>query len=149
MEHILYGFYEAVYAQAPGSAKIIHQESAMTTAHKVTFEYIEEIPILIIEGDVTSEADAEIMRVFGKLRDKYHPKHLIINFEKTSYINSAGIATLINIIQNINEVGGKVSFVGLTGHFQKVMDIVGISDFVNSFGSDYEAIAEIKAPKQS
>ena len=119
----------------------------MATAHKVTFEYTEGIPILIIEGDMTSEADAEVMRVFGKLRDKYHPKYLIINFEKTNYINSAGIATLINIIQNINEVGGKESFVGLTGHFQKVMDIVGISDFVNTFSSDYEAIADIKAPK--
>lgn len=119
----------------------------MTTAHKVTFEYTEGIPILVIEGDMTSEADAEVMRVFGKLREKHHPKYLIINFEKTNYINSAGIATLINIIQNINEVGGKVSFVGLTGHFQKVMDIVGISDFVNTFSSDDEAIADINASK--
>ncbi len=119
----------------------------MGMAHKVTFEYTEDVPILIIEGDMTSEADAEVMRVFGKLKDKYHPKYLVINFEKTNYINSAGIATLINIIQNINEVGGKVSFVGLTGHFQKVMDIVGISDFVNTFSSDYDAIADIKTPK--
>jgi hypothetical protein len=28
-----------------------------------------------------------------------------------------------------------------------LMDIVGISDFVNTFSSDYEAIADIKAPK--
>jgi anti-anti-sigma factor len=119
----------------------------MGIAHKATFEYTEDIPILIIEGDMTSEADAEVMRVFEKLKEKYHPKHLVINFEKTNYINSAGIATLINIIQNINEVGGKVSFVGLTGHFQKVMDIVGISDFVTTFNSDYDAIADIKTRK--
>jgi len=31
--------------------------------------------------------------------------------------------------------------------FRAGVSIVGISDFVNTFSSDYEAIADIKAPK--
>ena len=64
---------------------------------------------------------------------------LIINFEKTKYINSSGIATLINIIQDSNERKGSISFVGMSDHLRKVMDIVGISDFVRICASNKDA----------
>jgi anti-sigma B factor antagonist len=119
----------------------------MDNTHKVSFEYIEDIPVMVIEGDMTSEADSDVMKTYQKIKEKNAPKSVVINFEKTNYINSAGIATLINIIQDIGEIGGKISIAGLSTHFQKVMDIVGISDFVDIYNTDYDAIREIKTAK--
>ena len=65
------------------------------------------IPIIHIAGEITSEADEEI-----------------------AYINSAGIATLISLITKAAENQGKIEFSGLNSHFRKVMDIVGLTDFV-------------------
>ena len=109
-------------------------------AHKITQELIGSVPVLFIEGDMTSEADEAVMLIYDEIKKNSPFTRLIFNFEKTNYINSAGIATLINVIQDMAETGGKVSFVGLSNHFLKVMDIVGISDFVEIFESNDKAI---------
>ena len=120
----------------------------MEKTHKVSTDIIENIPVLYVEGDITSEADCDIMKHYTDLKETHSPYHLVINFDKTKYINSAGIATLINIIQDLGDIGGKISFVGLSNHFQKVMDIVGISDFVDIFVSNEEAFKNIKKEKK-
>ncbi|MCX7678979.1 MAG: STAS domain-containing protein [Spirochaetes bacterium] len=112
---------------------------------KISKGEIEGMPVLIIEGDMTSESDSDVMKNYYELKKKYSPANLIINFEKTKYINSAGIASLINIIQDLQDINGKVIFVGLTNHFKKVMDTVGISDFVDIYNTNDEAIAKIKS----
>ena len=108
--------------------------------HIISHEVINKVPLVYIEGDMTSEADDAVMSLYNKLKTEFSPARLVFNFTKTSYINSAGIATLINIIQDMNDNGGKVSFVGLSNHFLKVMDIVGISDFVDIYETNQDAL---------
>lgn len=112
----------------------------MNQYHKITYDFIENIPVIYIEGDMTSDADKSVMGNYSEIRSKTETESLIVNFENTNYINSAGIATLINIIQDIGENKANISFVGLTPHFEKVMTIVGITDFVKIFKTNEEAI---------
>src|SRR6056297_1700731 len=121
--------------------------TGMEKTHKITTDVSEEVPVLFVEGDITSEADSDIMKHYTEMKETHSPYHMVINFDKTKYINSAGIATLINIIQDLGDIGGKISFVGLSNHFQKVMDIVGISDFVDIFHTNDEAFKHIAEDK--
>lgn len=87
------------------------------------------IPVIHIEGEITSEADEEIVNCYASIpKDK--KGRVLIDFSKTAYINSAGIATLISLITKASEHQGKIEFSGLNSHFRKVMDIVGLTDFV-------------------
>jgi len=113
------------------------------SSFSVTSHVIESIPIIFLEGDMTSESNNDVMKTFLSLKEKHHPHNLIINFEKINYINSAGMATIINIIQDLKEIQGEVKFVGLSEHIRGVMEIVGISDFVEIFNSNSEALSEI------
>lgn len=108
--------------------------------HKIAHEMINDVPVIFIEGDMTSEADETVMTIYDEIKKVSPFARIIFNFEKTNYINSAGIATLINVIQDMAETGGKVSFVGLSNHFLKVMDIVGISDFVEIYETNDKAL---------
>jgi anti-anti-sigma factor len=115
----------------------------MKYQYKISSESLESIPVINIEGDLTSDADGEVKSIYARLKDSYSMEKLIINFEKTKYINSSGIATLINIIQDANERKGKICFVGMSEHLQKVMDIVGISDFVQVRKTNQEAATSL------
>jgi anti-anti-sigma factor len=87
------------------------------------------IPVIHIEGEITSEADEDIVNSYASIpQDK--KERVLIDFSKTAYINSAGIATLISLISKASENQGKIEFSGLNSHFRKVMDIVGLTDFV-------------------
>ena len=111
----------------------------MKYSYKIHSDYFDGIPVIYIEGDMTSDSENDVKKVFTALSESAHIEKLIINFEKTKYINSSGIATLINIIQSVNEGHGEIAFVALSDHFQKVMDIVGITDFVRIFATNREA----------
>lgn len=118
----------------------------MESSFRISYEIVGGVPVLMVEGDMTSESDKDIIKVYRGIKEKYTPRNLIISFEKTNYINSSGIATLINMIQDIGEINGKISFVGLSDHFQKIMDIVGISDFVDIYNTEDDAILALKNP---
>jgi anti-sigma B factor antagonist len=115
----------------------------MERTYDITSDFIENTPVLTISGDLTQDADSDVYKTYNELKSKHNMKNMIINFEKIKYINSAGIATLINIIQDMDKTGGKAVLVGLTNHFQKVIDIVGISDFVDIYNTNAEAISEM------
>jgi anti-anti-sigma factor len=111
--------------------------------YSVHYEILDDVPVLYIVGDMTSDADNAVVSVFNELRKKKHSDKVIFNFKDTNYINSAGLATLINIIQEMEKSNGVVAFAGLTTHFQKVMDIVGITEFINIYETNEEAIGAI------
>jgi anti-anti-sigma factor len=115
----------------------------MKYQHKITTDMASNIPIIFIEGDLTSDADGDAKGVYSSVREKCASKKLIVNFENTKYINSSGIATLIHIIQDVNEKGGVIAFVGMSDHLKKVMNIVGISDFVQIFNSNKDAMQSL------
>jgi anti-sigma B factor antagonist len=112
----------------------------MKYQHKITSDTISSIPVIIIEGDLTSDADGDAKGVYSDVKEKFSSQKIIVNFENTKYINSSGIATLIHIIQDVNEKGGKIAFVGMSDHLKKVMNIVGISDFVQIFNTNNDAL---------
>jgi len=107
--------------------------------YKIIEDCINDLPIIVIEGDMTSDGDDDVKRIFSKIKRNYQTDIILINFEKTKFINSSGIATLINIIQDVQEKNGDIAFVGLSAHFRKVIDIVGISDYVHIFETNQEA----------
>ena len=115
----------------------------MRYQHKIYSETTNDIPVIIIEGDLTSDADSDAKNVYSEVKEKHTLDKIIINFEDTKYINSSGIATLINIIQDVNEKNGAIAFVGMSEHLKKVMGIVGISDFVQIYNTNDEAVGSM------
>jgi anti-sigma B factor antagonist len=111
---------------------------------KITTAIENNIPQIIIEGEMTSDADSEVKEAFNDVRSQTNAQHYIFNFGQTSYINSSGIATLIKIIQTMDEFKGKAYFVGMSEHFKKVMEIVGLSDFVEIYTNLDEAYTAIE-----
>jgi anti-anti-sigma factor len=120
----------------------------MKYIHKILNEAINGIPVIAVEGDMTSDADADVKKIYDQMAKSFPLDRLIVNFEKTKYINSSGIATLINVIQNVNEKNGKIAFVGMSDHFRKIMDIVGITEFVQVFQNN-ESAAEALGGKEN
>ncbi len=117
----------------------------MSGNYNVRYEYIENIPVLYIVGDMTSDADNDVMKTYNELKKDNTLEYMIFNFSETNYINSAGLATLINIIQEMSKLKGKVAFTKLNAHFRKVMDIVGITDFVVINDTNEDAVQAIKS----
>lgn len=97
-------------------------------------------PVIFLDGDITSEADQLLEEAYYEIRNHVKEKIYIFDFEKANYINSSGISSFIKIIHMHKEEDGDFIFTGLSEHLKKVMDIVGLTDYVKIYDSIETAI---------
>lgn len=72
--------------------------------------------------------------------------NIIIDFHRSDQINSIGIASLIAVIERVDETGGKLAFTGLSQTVREVFDIMGITRHVLVFDDAESARLSILPP---
>ncbi len=92
-------------------------------------------PVIFLDGDITSEADQLLEEAYFEIKNQIKEKIFIFDFSNSSYINSSGISSFIKIIHMHKEEDGDFIFTGLSEHLKKVMDIVGLTDYVKIYDS--------------
>jgi anti-anti-sigma factor len=110
----------------------------------INWKIKQNFPIVTLEGDITSEADHLLEEAYYEIRNQIKEKIYIFDFQKANYINSSGISSFIKIIHIHKEENGDFIFTGLSEHLRKVMDIVGLTDYVRIFDTIETAIDNCK-----
>ena len=111
----------------------------MPEKNEIKLEQQGEVTIMNIRGDVTSFSEIPLKDAYQKLVDQQAQK-IILKFDKGAYINSGGIALLINIMYQIRENKQAAAITGLSGHFKKIFNMVGITKFAAIFDTADEAL---------
>jgi anti-anti-sigma factor len=68
---------------------------------------------------------------------------LLLNFSKTGYINSGGIALIIGLLTQARKNSTQLSACGLNKHYQNLFRITRLSDFIRIFEDEESAVAEL------
>ncbi|MBA3947428.1 MAG: STAS domain-containing protein [Herpetosiphonaceae bacterium] len=100
------------------------------------------VTIIDLKGDVTTFADAKLNEAY-RAATASGSQPLILNFARSNYINSAGIAILIRIVTDVNRTGQKLAMVGLNDHFQKIFRMVGLAQYADLYEDEDQAIAAL------
>ncbi len=79
-------------------------------------------------GDLTENAEKDFD---SAIKPRVSPNcRMVMNFSRVQYINSSGIALLIAFITSLQAAGGVLRVYGLTPHFQKIFEIVGLTQYL-------------------
>lgn len=100
---------------------------------KLKWSLEKALPIIYLEGDITSEADPLLQEAYNEIKKQSKSTTYIFDFKKANYINSSGISAFIKLIHMHEDNNGNFIFIGLSEHLKKVMDIVGLTDFVKIY----------------
>lgn len=103
------------------------------------------ISILKIQGDITAQSEPHINKAYKELIDQGPTQLIIIQFEEDAYINSGGIAVLIQILAQTQKNNQQIGITGLSDHFKKIFGMVGITKFARIYGSLEEACESISS----
>jgi anti-anti-sigma factor len=68
---------------------------------------------------------------------------VLLDFTKVDYINSSGIALVIQLLMEATNAAQKVCAFGLSAHFTKVFTMVGITKYAGLFPTQAEALAAL------
>ncbi|MCK5193187.1 MAG: STAS domain-containing protein [Desulfobulbaceae bacterium] len=86
------------------------------------------VTMLNIQGDITSFSEPFLNDAYKDANDQGAQK-ILLKFDKDAYINSGGIAVLIQILANTKRNNQQISITGLSDHFKKIFHMVGITKF--------------------
>jgi len=100
------------------------------------------VTVLRFEGDIASTSKEAVLGTFQAL-PKETAKLVLLDFSKVDYINSSGIALVIQMLIEASNFGQKVNAFGLSAHFTKVFTMVGITKYARLFPTQSEALARL------
>jgi anti-anti-sigma factor len=66
---------------------------------------------------------------------------VVLNFERTGYINSTGIAVIVELLARARKDRREVHAYGLTDHYRQIFMITRLADFVTLHADERSAIA--------
>jgi len=97
------------------------------------------VTLFDIKGDVTTFSEPFLNEAYKNANDRGASK-ILLKFEESAYINSGGIAVLIQILAETYKNNKQVAITGLSNHFQKIFKMVGITKFAEIYDSEDEAL---------
>ena len=100
------------------------------------------VTVLRFEGDIASTSKEAVLGAYQAL-PKGTTRLVLLDFTGVEYINSSGIALIIQLLIEATNAGQKVYAFGLSPHFTKVFTMVGITKYAGLFPNQTEALAAL------
>ena len=117
----------------------------MEHKNDITLEQKDDLAVFHIQGDITAQSEPYINEAYTILNDQGPIQKFLIQFEEDAYINSGGIAVLIQILAQTQKNNQKIGITGLSEHFKKIFKMVGITKFANIYDSLEEALKSMSS----
>jgi anti-anti-sigma factor len=105
----------------------MQQQSTQVKVEEVQCGSGAPITVLRFAGDITSTSQPAVLGTYQGLPES--AKRILLDFSKVEYLNSSGIALVIQLMIAASKNGQAVQTFGLTPHFQKVFTMVGITKY--------------------
>ena len=116
----------------------------MQQSNEIKLEKQGEVTIFDIRGDITSFSEPFLNEAYQKANDQ-DARRILLKIEKDAYINSGGIALLIQIMAQIKRNNQFVVIAGISEHFKKIFNMVGITKFAKIYNTVEAAIDKLTA----
>jgi anti-anti-sigma factor len=116
--------------------------TSMTESLNLTVDRRDGLAVIYTEGYINNQGGEEIARAAYKLLDEGF-KVLLLNLAGTKIVNSIGISILIEIIEKMIEIEGKLGFCCLTPTIDKTFHIMGLAQYAPIFDTEERALAEL------
>jgi anti-anti-sigma factor len=117
--------------------------TSMSEILKLAVDRRDGLAVIYTEGYINNQGGEEIARAAYELLDAGF-KVLLLNLAGTKIVNSIGISILIEIIEKMIEINGKLGFCCLTPTIEKTFHIMGLAQYAPIFDTEDRAVAALR-----
>ncbi len=108
---------------------------------EITTEKIGAGWMMLLKGDVDMNTSPDVRKNLGEMFRQEKAKALLINLSGVRYIDSSGIATLVEAMQNCMKQGMKLRLVELSPSVRDVFELARLSSVFEIFANVNDAQA--------
>jgi anti-anti-sigma factor len=96
------------------------------------------VAVLDLVGDVDSAGEAALQRGYDEAALQGRP--IALNFSRTEYINSTGIALIVGLLAQARARGVQITAFGLSDHYREIFEITRLADFMTIADNEHGAV---------
>jgi anti-anti-sigma factor len=94
----------------------------------VAVRHAQDGPVLELVGDIDSGAEAALQTAWDEAAAG--ARTVALDFSRTTYINSTGIALIVQLLANARARGIALTARGLSEHYRTIFEITKLADFI-------------------
>jgi anti-sigma B factor antagonist len=98
------------------------------------------VTVFQVGGEINISTSPELRKLF----EKQPSKKLIVDLEKVSYIDSSGLATLVEILKKIKSQGGTLGLAGMSEKVKSLFEITKLDKLFVISTNQQEAVTRAK-----
>jgi len=91
-----------------------------------------------IQGEINISTSSELKKQFEKVTEP----NILINMAKVGYVDSSGLATLVEILKKAKANGGRIHLTQLSEKVYSLFEITKLDKLFGIFDNDEEAISK-------
>jgi len=95
--------------------------------------------VCYMSGEIDINTAPEVKKSFDKLINDKKEK-LVINFKDVSYVDSSGLATLVEILKGLRSYGGKLKLCNLSTKVKNLFEITKLEKLFDIAQDEEEAV---------
>src|SRR6478735_11826721 len=97
--------------------------------------------VVPLKGEIDLHVSPTVTAAFNDVIDKKKPERLVVDLTDVSYIDSAGLAALIQAMQKVEGYGGKFMLAGLQETVRSIFEISRLDQVFQIFPDADAALA--------
>lgn len=98
------------------------------------------IAVCYIDGEIDINSSPAIKKSFDKLLSSKAPK-LVINLAKVTYVDSSGLATMVEILKNMKSYGGRMRLACMSPKIKSLFEITKLEKLFEILADEETAIS--------
>jgi anti-anti-sigma factor len=114
----------------------------MQEVNEIKLETHDAVTIMDIKGDVTAFSEPFLNEAYQNVNSQGASK-ILLKFDNNAYINSGGIAVLIQVLAQTQKNDQMIGITGISDHFKKIFHMVGITKFAQIYDSVEDSLKQM------
>jgi anti-sigma B factor antagonist len=100
----------------------------------------EGVLVFQVNGEINISTSPDLKKQF----EKQAAKKIVVDLEKVSYIDSSGLATLVEILKKTKSQGGSLGLSGMSDKVKSLFEITKLDKLFLVCKSQDEAVGKVK-----
>lgn len=99
------------------------------------------VAILELSGEIDINTSPEVRKAFDRLI-KNEEKKILLNFDQVGYVDSSGLATMVEMLQRLKRYGGLLRLSNLSEKIKGLFEITKLDRLFSIFPVEEEALSD-------
>ena len=114
----------------------------MQEVNEIKLETHAAVTVMNIQGDITAFSEPFLNDAYQNANAQGAGK-ILLKFDTNAYINSGGIAVLIQVLAQTQKNNQAIGITGISDHFKKIFHMVGITKFAKIYDSLEDSLKQM------